>query len=509
MTNLNQGVNAEELSRALAKQRTAKAVVAEAGSALVRGASTLVNALIQDTRTLIAKIPGNLTDQFHVHAHFATHKQLDAVFVGVEDFTGKTFPKTKEATTFLFSKFLGSSPADTFAMGSAIYGAGTVGRFVTNHLHTLVNDMSSSLTHVGFNGALGISNDSLVIGVLAVVGVSAMLLQTRYKPRLKAESFEQDREQQRAALEALAVRAGVGDLLPSEELANKFAKFKSKFDEDKKLSPETLADITAMRAAGASDLELSNRIGWSPDELRWAKPIYSRLTEEYLMTAPEAATIAHALIIDSDGDLPLIKKRLQSHVLPEEWTEKYDFKPDTFIGAVRFKDRPSELLKLGTAAVVGARQLFEKAASTMMERFGPEKNNTEAHVGFVQSNGTAEANGYQVGFNRGEEPTRWDTAEEIEYLRGYEAGVEDRELCDSMAAEIHRTLDGTTVASFGSFEAFEEHLDVTMAYEEMDADPDPEEVERTKRLLPTVYEMLLHSESLTATPNSKGSPRLG
>lgn len=524
MSEQSQVVNAAELSLALSKQRMAKAVVAEAGVALVRGAATLVSALLQDTRTLIAKIPGNITDQIHVHANFATSKQLDAFFTSVEDFTGRTYPKTKEAMAFMFSKVLGSSPTDTFAMGAAVFGAGTVGRFVTNHLNGMVNDMSMTLTEVGFNGALGISNDSLVIGMLAVAGVSAMLLEMRYKPRLKAQGFEADREKQRAELTELAIKTGAGILLPSEELADKFAKFKSKFDEDKKLSPETLADISAMRASGASDLELSNRISWSPDELRWAKPIYSRLTEEYLMTAPEAATIAHALIINTDGDLPLIKKRLQSHVLPEEWTTQYGFKPGTYVDKIPFKDRPSELLKLGAAGVSGARKLFDHTVDRIMERFGSP--NTAAPA--AQSNqqekadgstfrrafryedcgmsSTFESDGYREGFAGGQARESRESVHDDEYARGYEAGVEDREQCNLIAATVIDLLDGEPITQFKSFDEFKDWLDTVNAYEEWDQEPENEE--RNSELLEMVYAKLVEASQEVAAKKSSGM-RLG
>ncbi len=76
-----------------------------------------------------------------------------------------------------------------------------------------------------------------------------------------------------------------------------------------------------------------------------------------------------------------------------------------------------------------------------------------------------ESDGYRDGFAGLDAPKGRESVHDDEYARGYEAGVEDREQCNLVAATVIKLLDGEPITQFNSFDEFSEWLDSVNTYE--------------------------------------------
>ncbi|MDU4254415.1 hypothetical protein [Pseudomonas sp.] len=355
MSDSESEANAVEMNAALSKFKAASSRLSGATVALFRGAFHLVGALVHDGMSLFPKAGGNLVDHGRVLAYYTTEKQVESCFLLVEELTGITLPKTKETAKNVFSKFFGLSPLDTSVLLTAMIGLGVYGAVAKQFDNTVVKDFTATLGRGLPESSLFFSNHSIVISLLAVVFLSAVRVGIHYRPMAMAAGFEMTRQAWSDKMEHQRHRAIIGGWYERRRYRKTSAKYQSKFDESKKLSDGTLADIISIRSAGDGDSAIYERIAQSVEELHWSKPIYSRLVDEYCMPAPKAASVAHSIIIEMKGDLPLIKKRLQSHVLPADWVSSYGFDPRTVVGETRIKDRRSKLLRLCSEIRLSAR----------------------------------------------------------------------------------------------------------------------------------------------------------
>lgn len=119
---------------------------------------------------------------------------------------------------------------------------------------------------------------------------------------------------------------------------------------------------------------------------------------------------------------------------------------------------------------------------------------------------TFEGDGYRDGFAGVAAPEGRESVHDDEYARGYEAGVEDREQCNLIAATVIHLLDGEPITQFKSFDEFSDWLDTVNAYEEWDQEPENEE--RNSELLEMVYAKLVEASQEAAAKKSSGM-RLG
>lgn len=122
------------------------------------------------------------------------------------------------------------------------------------------------------------------------------------------------------------------------------------------------------------------------------------------------------------------------------------------------------------------------------------------------SKSTFECDGYRDGYAGVAAPEGRESVHDDEYARGYEAGVEDREQCNLIAATVIDLLDGEPITQFKSFDEFKDWLDTVNAYEEWDQKPENEE--RNSELLEMVYAKLVEASQEAAAKKSSGM-RLG
>lgn len=356
-------------AQVLSGLKAARAGVSVGTAALLRGAAALGSAVLEDARTVLAKVPGSLFDYSKASAYSGSARQLETFFNMVEDHTGKSFPNAQEKLTGFFANFMGLSPKDTLIMTSALCGAGVFGRAVKDGSDFLqINDMAEMLAEHVPN--LPVEPASIVIGVFAITAATACKVWINLRGMQGAADFEKTRGQEVEALKALEAAVQKSDFTDQalvRELKAQADKFKSKFDENKKLSPETVGAIKEMRANGSTEVQIESRIAESPDEYRGMKKIYSSLADDYNFAAPKAAQVAHDLIINGEGDLPLIRSKLGSREIPKDWIEDFGFDPRYAVGEVKIKDRPSELLRLGVECTSMASELLNATADRIKE----------------------------------------------------------------------------------------------------------------------------------------------
>lgn len=370
-----------ELRKALDKQKKVRLLVAAGTSALISGAEKLGSAILEDSTTLFAKIPGILFDYSKVQAYSGSVRQVGGFFNTIEGLTGKSFPKAQQRTIDFFSDFVGTSPKDSALLLSAVFGAGLVGRTISENSEWLpINDMAGILAEVIPN--IPFDHTSIVIGCLAVTAVVSCKVVFGLRNMAKSSSFEFKREKAReviSSLEASAKSSGYGDAALVEAFNKASDKFNKKFDEEKKLRTDTLDEMKSMRAAGAAESDIEKFISGSADEYRWVKKIYSSLIEDHCFAAPLAAKVAHDLIILHDGDLPLLQRRLHSAEVPQEMAIAHGFNPRSIVGELKIKDRPSELLKVGKESLSSTVDTF-LAATDRIRIFYSEKKGSEEHA---------------------------------------------------------------------------------------------------------------------------------
>lgn len=370
----------EKLDSIINGLRNARAGVESGTTLLVNGAGRLGSAILHDTTTLLAKVPGHFFDYNKAATCSATDEQIDGIFKLVESMTGKHFSSFKESTKCFFDSGIGLSPKETFILIGAMCGAGQYGGAISKFADSeLINNMSSVLAHF----APFIDNPSaVVVGALAVTVCTAVKVWIGLRGMVAGAGFEGRRDKELEVIKALdkcAAANAYSSPVQNKELEVKLERFKKKFDVDLGLSQNTVDDIGRMRLSGASEGAIESRIQQSPDEGRWVKQINDLLTKEHRMSSAKAATVTHDLLIKTGGDIPLITSKLASRAVPKAWIEEFGFDKKYLVSEEKVKDRHSQLLKLGADAVLVASDFLSATTERVQNHYG-RKSEVESAV---------------------------------------------------------------------------------------------------------------------------------
>ncbi len=349
------------LDAAVMRLRVSSNAVASTTAQLLSGASALGRAFIVDTGTAVKCFAGSLYDFNQARVYSETEKFLDGVFNKLESLTGKSLHHKIDAISTFYSRGIGATPMELKTQMLAVASIGAAARIIENTSIIPVSDMASHLPNIYFDPS------SVVVGALAVAVLATYSVFITRGMR-SASEFESDREKAKLSIDTMTLALNTDINKDLGEHHRAIDKFNSKFSESKKFSPLTIAAMISMQAAGASPDLIDIRISDSPSESRSAKMVYASLVDNYRFPAPKAAKVAHDLIINHGGDIPLLQNRLVSRELPENWITDYGFNPKSVVLAEKEMSRPSELRALYGGTQSTARDMLTKIEQACAEK---------------------------------------------------------------------------------------------------------------------------------------------
>ncbi|MBA1280410.1 hypothetical protein [Stutzerimonas stutzeri] len=496
---------------------------------LLKGAGIVGKAIFEDAHTLFAKATGTLADHNRAAAYSDSYNQIEAFANLMEQKTGKKFPWDKAKTVDLFANVIGVSPKESAVLVAAMLGSGAFGRYVMRGSDYLnIDALSAQLAAVMPN--FPVSHESVVVGALAVTAAAACKVYLRLVGMRGSATFEHDRARARAqfvidSLEQVADRSGIHNRQSLDNLQRGVEKFRRKYREDAKLSTETLSAISLLQRQGAPDLAIGARIKESGEDYRQVKIVYDLLRNEQLLAAPEAAHVAHSLIIKYRGDLPLIQNWLQSRNVPSSWVKEFGLNPRAVMPDIKLKDRPSELLRVGRAVSSSVADFVTGKAEMIKQRY-LDKVDEISQVGLVGSqvskhaelaSSTSRDDGYREGFEGSVEgetsavPGTGAAVCDVEFDQGFEAGMTDRATVNSVKVFVREMLDGESISGFEDVSRFLAWLKVLNAYEEMDQEISTLDAdEPSDHLLAVAYDELCREEQAASlAAKSRNGMRMG